>query len=569
MLALTPLVCSPFQARYAGPFTVKEKVTDVNYLISTPGRRKATQLYHVNLLRPYYQRSVGGSDSEVSPALVVNSGTGIDGDDGVPGPGDGALCGRLKNSESLCKLQNLLSHLSTSQRLELSELMGKFLELFGDVPTRTSWVEHDIDVWDTQPIKQRFYRMSPDKLKALNDEVDYMLRTGIAAPSSSSWASPCILVPKPDRTYRFCTDLRRVNAVTKTDSFPLPRMDDCIDIVGSAKFVSKFDLLKGYWQVPLSKRAQEISSFVTPSGLYSYTVMPFGLKNAPATFQRLMNMVIAGLEGCAVYLDDLVVFSDTWHSHVQRIKALFQRLSEAQLTVNLAKCEFARATVTYLGRVVGQGKIAPVQAKVEAVSKFPQPTTKKELQRFLGLVGYYRSFCKNFSSVVFPLTELLKGNVKFVWSVDCQQAFENVKALLCTCPVLAAPCFDAPFQIQVDASQVGAGAVLLQEGEEGVLRPVCFFSRKFNSYQSNYSVIEKEALALIWAIQHFEVYVGGAAPIVVFTDHNPLTFLKSLKSPNQRLVRWALFLQAFNLDIRHIKGTDNIQADALSRAPLE
>lgn len=571
VLALKPLVYSPFQAKYSGPFTVKERVSDLNYLLSTPGRRKSTQLYHVNLLKPYYQRSVGGSgsDSVVSPVSLADSVV-VSGDDGVPGPDDVLLCGRLKNSESLSQLDSLLSHLSPSQRSELILLIKEFPQLFGDVPSKTSWIVHDIDVGDAPPIKQRFYRMSPDKLKLLNKEVDYMLTHGIAVPSSSSWASPSILVPKPDRTPRFCSDMRKVNSVTKSDSYPLPRIDDCIDLVGSAKFVSKFDLLKGYWQVPLSERAQEIASFVTPSGLYSYTVMPFGLKNAPATFQRLMNRVCAGLKGSSPYLDDLIVFSDSWQSHLERIRALFERLADAQLTINLAKCEFARATVTYLGRTVGQGKVAPVDAKVAAVAGFPQPTTKKELQRFLGLVGYYRSFCRNFSSVVFPLTELLKANAKFVWSSDCQQAFDSVKSVLCSHPVLAAPCFDHPFQLQVDASQVGAGAVLLQGGEEdGVLRPVCFFSRKFNRYQSNYSVIEKEALALIWAIQHFEVYVSGGMPLVVYTDHNPLTFLKSLKSPNQRLVRWALFLQAYDLDIRHVKGESNVQADALSRAPLE
>lgn len=570
VLALTPLVSSPFQAKYSGPFTVKERVSDLNYLLATPGRRKAVRLCHVNLLKPYFQRSVGGSGSagEGSPVLVVGTGAVQPEGDGVPGPDDGVLSGRLKNSDSLSRLDVLLAHLPVAQRSELAALINNFPGLFGDVPSRTTWVEHDIDVGDASPIKQRFYRMPPEKLGALNKEVDYMVQNNIATPSFSSWASPCILVPKSDNTPRFCTDMRKVNAVTKTDSFPLPRVDDCIDQVGSAKYVSRFDLLKGYWQVPLSARAREIASFVTPSGLYSYNVMPFGLKNAPATFQRLMNRVTAGLEGCSVYLDDLVVYSDSWDSHMQRIQALFERLVEANLTVNLAKCEFARATVTYLGRIVGQGRVAPVDTKVTAVSKFPRPSTKKELQRFLGFVGYYRSFCRNFSSVVFPLTELLKAKVKFVWSDDCQQAFENVKALLCSSPVLAAPRFDRPFQLQVDASQVGAGAVLLQEGDDGVVRPVSFFSRKFNSYQSNYSVIEKEALALIWAIQHFEVYVGGAAPLVVFTDHNPLTFLASLRSPNQRLVRWALFLQGYSLDIRHLQGKDNVQADALSRAPV-
>lgn len=168
-----------------------------------------------------------------------------------------------------------------------------------------------------------------------------------------------------------------------------------MDQVGNAKYVSTFDLLKGYWQVPLTKRAQEVAAFVTPSGLYSYKVMPFGLRNAPATFQRLMNRVVNGLAGCAVYLDDLVVYSDSWSTHLQRVRALFDRLAEAKLTVNLAKCEFAHATVTYLGRVVGQGCVAPVYAKVMAVRQFPQPTTKKELMRFLGMVGYYHCFCRN------------------------------------------------------------------------------------------------------------------------------------------------------------------------------
>lgn len=173
--------------------------------------------------------------------------------------------------------------------------------------------------------------------------------------------------------------------------------------------------------------------------------MPFGLRNAPATFQRLMNLVIGDMQGCAVYLDDVFVYSDTWENHLERIQELFTRLAEARLTVNLAKCEFARATLTYLGRVVGQGQVCPVNTKVQAVEQFPAPTTKKELMHFLGLVGYYRSFCRNFSTVVLPLTDLLKGKAKFVWSSGCQKAFEQVKTLLCSAPVLAAPRFDRPF----------------------------------------------------------------------------------------------------------------------------
>lgn len=322
--------------------------------------------------------------------------------------------------------------------------------------------------------------------------------------------------------------------------------------------------------MPLTTRAQDISSFITPFGLFSYSVMSFGLRNAPATFQRLMNRVTAGLEGCAVYLDDIVVFSDTWEQHLHRIRALFERLSAANLTVNLAKCEFARATVTYLGKVVGMGKVRPVSAKVIAINNFPPPQTKRELMRFLGMAGYYRSFCPNFSSVVAPLIDLLKAKAKFAWTAKCEHAFENVKRLLTSSPVLTTPRLEKPFKLQVDASQVGAGAVLLQADEGGINRTISYFSRKCNVYQINYSTIEKEALALIWALQHFEVYLFvGTMPIVVYTDHNPLTFLLSLQNPNQRLIRWSLFLQPYALEIHHMKGRDNVIADALSSAPCD
>uniref|UniRef100_A0A8C1I8K6 Gypsy retrotransposon integrase-like protein 1 n=1 Tax=Cyprinus carpio TaxID=7962 RepID=A0A8C1I8K6_CYPCA len=570
VLALLPVEGSPFQAQFTGPYVVEKQVTDLNYLIATPERRKSTQLCHVNLLKPYYCRSHKMSNDEVKPALVVGRislvGEGVD--EGVSFPEDTVLLGRLKNSETLKNVHKMLAHLPDDKCGDLIDIINHHVSLFGDVPSRTHWLEHDIDVGDSEPIRQNFYRVSPNKLLHLNTEVQYMLDHDIARPSFSSWASPCLLVNKSDGTYRFCTDYRRINRVTKPDSFPLPRIEDCVDRVGSAKFVSKFDLLKGYWQVPLTKRAQEISTFITSEGLFSYNVMSFGLRNAPATFQRLMNRVVSGLEGVAVYLDDVVVFSDSWEQHLEHVADLFSQFEEAGLTVNLAKCEFAKATVTYLGKVVGQGCVRPVRAKVEAIDQFPSPTTKKELMRFLGLVGYYRGFCRNFSTVVAPLTDLLKAKAAFVWTSACQVAFQAAKSLLTSTPVLAAPRFDRSFQVCVDASNVGAGAVLLQADEEGIQRPVSYFSKKFNSYQLNYSVVEKETLALIWALQHFEVYVGSVSdPLVVYTDHNPLVYLHSLRCPNQRLTRWCLFLQSYALDIRHIKGTDNVVADALSRAP--
>lgn len=192
-------------------------------------------------------------------------------------------------------------------------------------------MEHDIDVGEAAPIKQRFYRVPSEKLKVLENEVQYLLDNGLAEQSYSSWASPSLLVSKPDGTFRFCTDYRRVNKLSKSDSFPLPRLEDCVDCVGAAKYVTKCDLLKGYYQIPLTPRAREISAFVTPSGLYSYKVMPFGLRNAPCSFQRLMNRVISGLEGCAVYLDDVVTYSDTWGNSLGKAYCVVSEARRGQL----------------------------------------------------------------------------------------------------------------------------------------------------------------------------------------------------------------------------------------------
>ena len=255
--------------------------------------------------------------------------------------------------------------------------------------------------------------------------------------------------------------------------------------------------------------------------------MPFGMKNSPATFQRLINKVIAGLHGCEAYIDDIIIYSDTWEQHLQIIRKFFERLTEAKLTINLAKSEFGQAQLTYLGHVVGQGKVKPVDAKISAISEFPRPENKKQLMRFLGIAGYYRRFCPNFSTITEPLTRLLNKREKFVWCDKCQKAFQKLKALLNSAPVLlTAPVFNAPFKLAIDASDVAAGAVFLQEDKDGVDHPVCYFSKKFSQSQRNYSTIEKECFALVLALQHFEVYViSSSLPIKVFSDHNPLVFL--------------------------------------------
>lgn len=574
VLVLLPVPSSALMARFSGPYVIVKKVSDTNYILNTPERRRKTRLCHVNMLKPYHTRDTSMTEPSDTAGTAVPSSVPVallsvevKGDDDLGTLSEGQQCGRLSNSVFLAKAEANLSHLPPSQCKEVLDLLHSYLSLFSDVPSRTHVCEHDIDVGDAVPIKQHAYRCPFAKREVMKEEVEYLVENGLAQPSCSPWSSPCLLTPKSDGTPRFCTDYRKVNAVTVSDSFPLPRMEDCIDSIGPAKFITKLDLLKGYWQVPLTPRASEVSAFVTPDHFMQYTVMAFGMKNAPATFQRLMQLVLGDVPQCNVYLDDVVLYTDTWADHMSLLRTVFQRLAEASLTLNLAKCEFGKATVTYLGKQVGFGQVRPVEAKVAAILDYPSPATRRELRRFLGMTGYYRCFCKNFSVVVTPLTKLCSPKVPFEWSVECQHAFESAKSLLCSTPVLAAPNFSRPFKLEVDASATGAGAVLLQDDEEGVCHPVCYFSAKFKPHQLNYSTIEKEALALLLALQHFEVYVGSSAsPVTVFTDHNPLVFLNRMYNHNQRLMRWALLAQDYNLMIIHKKGTDNIVADALSRS---
>jgi len=473
----------------------------------------------------------------------------------------------LLNSEVLANLNSKFKHLSECQKQDMVDVFAKFNQLFSDVPGRTSITEHDIILLEgVTPIKQHPYRLNPAKLSALHSEVQYMLKNDLIEPSQSPWSSPIILVPKPDKTYRFCIDFRLVNKCTKSDSHPIPRVEDCIDKMGKAQFISKFDLLKGYWQVPLTERSKEITAFVTPDQFYQCKVMAFGLKNAPSSFTRLMNTVIKGLKNCAVFIDDVAIASDTWVDHVGQIEELFERLASANLTVNLAKSEIGQAKITYLGFSVGQGQVMPKQAKIQAIDNFSVPKNRKAVLRFLGTVGYYRKFCQNFADVAIPLTNLLSKNVKFKWSSECKVSFETLKKLLKNPPVLIVPDFNKCFKLAVDASDVGVGAVLMQEDDDGLDHPIAYYSKKLNKHQFNYSTIEKETLSLVLAIQHFEIYISaGMFPVKVFSDHNPLKYLHRFKNRNQRLTRWSLFLQEYDLDIFHIAGKANILADGLSR----
>ncbi len=577
VLVLLPLQGDALKARYSGPYRVIKRLGPVTYQIEMSDRRKQKRVCHVNMLKRYHTKE--GSDTQeggvhgdvaatVKPLSMV-----VQAD---PMPDEELeesrlieiepVTTRVPNSVAFEAIQEKLTSLTSEQQSQIVDLMNAHKSLFTDQLGCTSVIKHDIDVGDAKPIRQHPYRLNPTKQKILRAEIADMLNSGVIEPSSSSWSSPILLIPKPDGSYRPVIDYRKVNAVSQADGYPIPRIDDCIDRIGHSAFVSKIDLAKGYWQVPLTQRATEISAFSTPEGLFQCKVMPFGLKNAPATFQRLMNKVTASVPGCVVYIDDLVLYSDRWDDHLQQLGLLFEALSSANLVVNLQKSEFGSSQIEYLGHVVGRGEVRPKAAKVEAILEFPLPQNKRELMRFLGMTGFFRKFCENYSAIAAPLTDLLKKDRPFRWTEDSQASFNKLKALLSNSPVLRSPSFDHPFHLSVDACDQGIGAVLFQDYEDGIRRPVGYFSKKLNRHQKRYSTIEKEALALVLAVHHFELYItNSAGEIRIYTDHNPLVYLAKMKSTSQRLHRWSLFLQPYPLRIIHVAGRDNVVADALSR----
>ncbi|KAL5013063.1 hypothetical protein ScPMuIL_011614 [Solemya velum] len=484
VLLYLPISKSTLQSRYCGPYLVKKKVSDIGYIISTPDRVKKTRFCHINLLKAFTERP------QVTPVMFTDSAEFEGADSIVPEP-------HLKNSEILKSLDDKLSDLPATQREDIKRLIREFEPIFGDAPTVTNAAELDIDVGDAAPVKQHPYRMSPDKREVLRAEIEQLLRNNIIEESTSEWSSPCILVPKANGSYRMCSDLRKVNQLIQADSYPMRRLDDCIDRVGNAKFITKLDLLKGYYQIPLTDRAKKVLTIITPDGLYSYKTVPFGRKTAGAVFQRMVNKLLRQWDDVDAYLDDVMITSDQWNAHLQRLRDVFQKFLDANLTLNLAKCEFGSARVKCLGHVVGLGKVLPAQAKIDGILKYPQPTNRREVRRILGSTGFYRRFCPNYSTVAAPLTDLLKKDRKFKWTPECEKAFQLLKQLLCSSPVVAAPNFARPFKLAIDSSNTGTGAVLFQEDESGFDHPVSYFSKKFDRHQLNYSTVEKEALGLV------------------------------------------------------------------------
>ncbi|GBO42814.1 Retrovirus-related Pol polyprotein from transposon 297 [Araneus ventricosus] len=380
-----------------------------------------------------------------------------------------------------------------------------------------------------------------------------------------------ILVESTGRDPRPCIDYRLLNANVRTQYFPLPNIEERVERVAAAKYITVIDLAKGYWQIPLSERARRYSAFVTSFDTYIPLRMPFGLVNAPYFFSKLMAQVLENCDTFAVpYLDDIAIYSENWEDHLKHVDEVLKRIGNAQLTIKPSKCKFAQNHTKYLGHIVGGGVRSPAEAKIKAVMEFPTPKTKTQIRAFLGLAGYYAHYVKNFSLIAAPLTQSLKGKIKkegVNWTQDCNRAFTELKNRLTEIPVLHAPDYNREFIVQTDASDLGIGVVLSQRNDKGEEHPVLFLSKKFTDAQRKYGTTEKECAAIIYAITKLRYYLDGQQ-FTIETDHNPLVWLNSNAGANQRLMRWSLALQPFRYKVVHKAGKKHLNADALSRSDI-
>jgi len=465
-------------------------------------------------------------------------------------------------------------HLNSEEKLAIQRICEEYQDVFyyeGEPLTCTSTVAHEINTrTDAAPVNVRPYRLPEKHKQEVNRQIKEMLKSKIITPSVSQWNAPLLVVPKKadasgNPKLRVVIDFRKLNNVTIGDSFPLPNITEILDQLGSAKYFTTLDLASGYHQIPMAEPDKEKTAFSTPYGHYEFNRMPFGLKNAPATFQRLMNSVLTGMQGlkCLVYLDDIVIYGASLEDHNRRLEEVLQRLREHKLKLQPDKCEFLRKETVYLGHIISENGISPDPSKLEAIKNFPEPKRVKDIQSFIGLAGYYRKFIKNFSKIAKPLTKLTKKAEKFMWTTEQQNAFEELKEKLMTAPVLTYPDFTQEFIVTTDASAYALGAVLSQ-GKVGDDRPIAYASRVLTRAEQNYSTTEKELLAIVWAVKYFRPYVYGTKFKVV-TDHKPLIWLFSVNDPGSRLIRWRLKLEEYDYEIIHKAGRANTNADALSR----
>lgn len=450
------------------------RLSPVTYTIEIPDKRRKDHAIHVTALKVWHPPMVNLASLSTDPDYTAD----------IPdySPSTGPI------------FPELGEHLDEAQRADLRRIWDDYPQVITHSLGKARSTVHKIDTGSAAPIRLHPYRILKVWQEPVKAELTKLLETGIIEPSSAPWAAPMFAVPKKTPgQIRLVNDCLRLNAVTVPDPYYQQRIEDVLYGMAEAKFFTIIDLAQGFYQIPIPPADRDKTTVVTPFGKYRFTVMPFGLRNAPATFQHAMdNLFHEYQDFIFVYIDDVAIFSRTWAEHVRHIRLAFDKLRAENLTIQPAKSQLGRLYCEFLGHNVGNGFISPLEAKTSAVKNFMQPRTKSDVRAFLGLAGYYRQFIPNFSCIAAPLSDLTKAALpdQIEWSEECQTAFDQIRDSLCDHPVLRPPRYDREFLLQTDASGRGIGAVLAQADDDGTEHPIAYYSRKFLPRESRYSATE-------------------------------------------------------------------------------
>ena len=607
VLVLLPSVSNKLLSSWLGPFPIT-KVFHPDYRVLVKGKEK---VFHANMLKRYVRReeaadvAVGGSKCvqsvgdfvpwrEISPLLNEV-------DMSVPKV-PSTSSGNFHAVESVCSAGVVQDHgedvsiptlsvpMSTSipdedvscvqfdaalSEVQLDELKAVF-QAHADILTTRPGVFSgnlmlEIPLTSDVPIRRKMYNLPFSSKEVVEKEIQVMLDLEIIEPSKSPYSSPVVLVRKKDGSCRFCIDFRGLNKITVFDAEPIPNVEDLFVRLAHSRFFTKIDLAKGYWQILVLPEDRPKTAFATHQGLFQFIRMPFGLVSAPAVFARMMRMLHLADLSAENFFDDILVHSASWSDHLHHVRNVLDRLKSYGLTARPSKILAGFQSLEFLGHVVGSGVLRPDESKTEKILQVSTPTTKKQVRSLLGLLSFYRRYIPGFASVAAPLTDLTKESGRSCrsihWTPDCASALQEIQDILSRKPVLLLPRLDLPFVLQTDASSTGLGAVLLQEFEDS-LHPVCFASRKLLDREKRYSTIERECLAIVWAVHKFVRFLWGVR-FVLQTDHRPLTYLRTSNFKNSRIMRWALSLQEFSFEVLPVSGQANVFADLLSRSAVD
>ena len=569
VLLLLPTDKNKLLLHWKGPFRVVGKVGLVDYKVEFPTGKIKT--FHINMLKKYNQRQ----DVEltaVSKPINLAAGIACVLEDESE---ESELDSSVKDSDTFVHYNverketfedvKINPDLADQYKEEVRQLLSEFQDIFSDVPSVTSLAEHVIKLTQSEPVRSKIYPIPYKLEEVVSKEIDSMLALGIIEYSTAPYSAPIVMVRKSDGSNRVCINYKLLNKVTEFDPEPMMSANDIFPKLSGSKFYSKFDFCKGYWQIPMEEKSKDATTFITSRGIFRFRVMPFGLVNAGSSYNRMMRKLLDGTHNLESYLDDVLGHTVRWPEHVSILRDFFFRVRSANLTLKPSKCQIGFEKIEFLGHVLNKDSITPSADTIQKVLDAPRPITKKQIRSFNGLVNFYRSFIPNCSTLMAPLAALTGKKCHNIveWTESHEKSFNKLKEILSKSPILKLVDLNKSFVLQTDASNVGIGAILLQE-HDGVKHPVAYASKKLLDREQNYSVSERECLAIVWGLKKFHRFLYGQH-FVLETDHRSLEYLNTSHSINPRLTRWSLALQPFRFTIKYIKGSENVGADYLSR----